>query len=187
MQMNLVRRLWMLALAWAATALMQMTAIAAPNADTTGLSKLVSELYARYAWVVLFSTAPPANAVPLAQTNRAELQAIFVPDLAMAIWEDSQCIEKRGEICNLDFDILFDSQDPSASELTVQGSARTYEALACFKVTGGARKCLLFVGADIDGAARVADIVYPGQRSLRQLLGLTTRLSPKSHDATTGR
>src|SRR5262249_1742437 len=157
-----------------------------PNADTTGLSKLVSGLYKRYAWVAMFSTTPPPNAVPLALANRTELQATFMPDLAKAIWDDAQCAKKRGEICTLDFDILFDSQDPSASELTVQGDAQGSEALACFKVTGGMSKCLTFVGADIHGAARVADIVYPGQRSLRQLLGLTTKSYPKPRDATTG-
>lgn len=187
MQVNVARRNWMLLLLWVAAVLLQMPAIAAPNVDTTRLSKLVSGMYARYAWVAVYSTASPPNAVPLALANRAELQATFVPDLAKAIWEDAQCAAKRGEICTLDFDILFDSQDPSASELTVQDDAQGAGVRACFKVADGARKCLSFVGASVHGAARVADIVYPGQRSLRHLLGLTAQPVPKLRDATTGR
>lgn len=187
MQVNLARRFWVLVSVWGVAVLLQVTAVAAPIVDTTRLSNLVSGLYARYAWVAMFSTTPPPNAVPLALAKRAELQATFVPDLAKAIWDDAQCAEKRGEICILDFDILFDSQDPSASELTVRGDAQGSAALACFKVTDGTRKCLTFVGADVNGTTRVADIVYPGQQSLRQLLGLTTRPYPKPRDATTGR
>jgi len=186
MQGSLARRFSMLALVWANAASLQMTVVAAPNADTAELSNLVSGLYTRYAWVAMFSTTPPPNAVPLALANRAELQATFVPDLANAIWDDAQCAGKRGEICTLDFDILFDSQDPSASELTVHADAQGSEALVCFKVAGGTRKCLTFVGADIHGTAKVADIIYPGQRSLRQLLGFKRRSNPKSHNATTG-
>jgi len=166
--------------------LLQLTSVAAQDPGPSGLSKLVSGLYARYAWVAVFSTTPPANAVPVAHASRLELQATFVPDLASAIWKDTQCAAKRREICTLDFDILFDSQDPSASELTVQGNGAS-EVLACFNVVGGARKCMLFVGAKVNGVARVADIVYSDQRSLRQLLGLTSKPTPKPKNATTGR
>lgn len=170
MQLNFARRFSVSALVWAAVTFLPMRTAAAPHSDIAGLSKLVSGLYMRYAWVAVFSTTLPANAVPLAQASRAELQAIFVPDLAKAIWDDAQCAEKRGEICTVDFDILFDSQDPSASGLTIQSETNGSAALACFEVASEARKCLKFVGADIQGAARVADIIYPNQRSLRQLL-----------------
>ncbi|MFZ4878879.1 hypothetical protein ACL9RI_27750, partial [Janthinobacterium sp. Mn2066] len=63
----------------------------------------------------------------------------------------------------MDFDILFDSQDPNVSELTVQ-DAPSPGVLACFKVADGTRKCLSFVGSNVHGAPRIADIVYPGQR-----------------------
>lgn len=187
MLVNLARRFGELMLIWGAAFLLQMPVAAAPSVDTTRLSKLVSDLYARYAWVAIFSITPAPNAVPLAKAKSAELQTIFVPDLAKAIWDDAQCAEKRGEICTLDFDILFDSQDPSASDLTVKSDAHGSEALACFKVAEGASKCLTFVGADIRGSTRVADIVYPGQRSLRQLLGLEARSYSKPLDATTSR
>jgi hypothetical protein len=185
MQMNLARRFGLLTLVWGTALLWQTPVTSAHSADAARLSKLVSELYARYAWVAMFSITPPPNAAPLSKAKSAELQATFVPDLAKAIWDDAQCAEKRGEICTLDFDILFDSQDPSASDLTVKSDAHGSEAVACFKVVEGASKCLTFVGADVRGATRVADIVYPGQRSLRQLLGLKAKSYPKPPDATT--
>lgn len=187
MQMKLARGFRGLTIIGAVAILLQMSVAAAPGADTTRLSKLVSEVYARYAWVAMFSVNPPPSAAPLAQAKSAELQATFVPDLANAIWDDAQCAKKRGEICTLDFDILFDSQDPSASDLTVESNANGSEVLACFKIVDGARKCLTFVGADIRGVTRVADVIYPGQRSLRQLLGLAASSYPKPPGATTGR
>ena len=47
----------------------------------------------------------PVDAVPLALASRRELNEIFAPDLAQAIWDDAQCAEKRKEICTIDFDL----------------------------------------------------------------------------------
>lgn len=146
--------------------------LAAPSVGDADLSKLVSQLYGRYAWIAIFATAPPSGAVPLAQASKKELVNVFAPDLAQEIWQDAQCAQKRREICILDFDILFGSQDPSASELAIQVGTRADETQACFRNASGSRECLTFLGARVNGASRVADIVYPGQRSLRHLMGL---------------
>lgn len=142
------------------------------SSDKTDLTNLVSGLYKKYAWVVLFSPSPLTDAAPLTHASRKELEEFFVPDLAKAIWNDTQCKVKRGDAGVLDFDILFDSQDPSASGLTVQTGGEESEAVVCFEVYSGDRKCLLYIGKPINGAFLIYDIRYPEQPSLRQLLGL---------------
>lgn len=160
---------------------------AVSGAEKTALVTVVSDLYGRYAWVAVFSTKPPPDAVPLAQASRKELGSIFVPELAQAIWEDAQCAQKLHEICTVDFDLLFDSQDPSASDLTVQAGERGTTALACFKDAAGVRRCLTFVGAVVGGSTKVMDIVYPDQRSLRALLRVAKKAPPRQGNATTHR
>jgi len=136
------------------------------------ITALLSGLYQRYAWVAMFSVSPPAGKVPLARASKNELFEIFAPDLALAIWNDSQCAEKRGEICVLDFDVLFDSQDPSARDLVIEPGKQAAEAQVCFKDATDARRCLTFNGVTINGKIRIADIRYPGGQSLRQMLRL---------------
>ena len=187
MPVKLARRCWGAVLMFLAVASMHLTVFAESSRDKSGLGKSVARLYGRSAWVAVFATQGPVDAVPLALASRRELNEIFAPDLAQAIWDDAQCAEKRGEICTIDYDILFDSQDPSASDLTVEADARDTNARACFNEASGARTCLSFVGECVKGMAKVADIVYPGQRSLRQLLGLAKNRRPTGCNAATRR
>lgn len=133
---------------------------------------LLSGLYRRYAWVAMFSVEASAGKVPLARASREELAEIFAPDLALAIWNDSECIKIRGEICALDFDVLFDSQDPSARDLHIESGKSSADAQVCFKDATDAQRCLQFAGAPIDGQIRIADIRYTGGQSLREMLRL---------------
>ena len=152
--------------------LLQGGAGANTSSDKTDLTNLVSGLYKKYAWVVLFSPSPLTDSAPLTHASYKELQEFFVPDLAKAIWNDTQCKVKRGETGVLDFDILFDSQDPSASGLTVQSGGKESEAVVCFEVYSGDRKCLLYIGKRFNDAFLIYDIRYPAQPSLREMLGL---------------
>lgn len=172
MQLISVRRCWVTAIALLTLLLLQGGTGANASSDKTDLTNLVSGLYKKYAWVVIFSPSPLTDTAPLAQASRKELQEFFVPDLAKAIWDDTQCMDKRQEICALNFDILFDSQDPSASGLTVQAGGEESEVLVCFEVYSDYRKCLFFIGERVNGEFLIYDIRYPEQPSLRKLLGL---------------
>ena len=186
MLVRAILRSW-LALAAVVMVLLCPMVHAVSGPEKTALLTVVSDLYGRYAWVAVFSTKPPPDAVPLAQASRNELGSIFVPELAQAIWDDAQCAQRRHEICTVDFDLLFDSQDPSASDLTVQADERGTTVLACFKDGVGVRRCLTFVGAGVGGSTKVADIVYPDQRSLRALLRVAKKAPPRQGNATTHR
>lgn len=175
MQMNILKNFWVLVFVGIASVFLQTTVVASPREQVTGVSNLVSGVYDRYAWVAVFSKTPSSNAVPLALASRAELEKVFAPDLAKAIWSDAQCADKAKEVCALDFDILFDSQDPSARDLTVQADPQSSLVSVCFEISGGSRKCLSFVGVYVKGAPRVADIIYSDKRTLRQILGLAKK------------
>jgi len=155
----------------AVTALI-LSGVARASENRSEITALLSGLYQRYAWVAMFSVAPPAGKVPLARASRKELAEVFAPDLALAIWNDSQCAKKRGEICVLDFDVLFDSQDPTARDLVIEPGKQAAEAQVCFKDAADARRCLTFNGVTINGEIRIADIRYSGGQSLRQMLRL---------------
>lgn len=149
------------------------------RADGDAFEKLVSTVYQRYAWVAVFGI-DPVGAEPLANASQDELRSIFAPELANAIWSDARCSEERGEICRLDFDILFDSQDPSgASDLKVKFDVASNDVLVCFRFPSGENRCLTFVQECFEGRPKVADIVYPAQYSLRELLGLTRKVRSK--------
>lgn len=175
MQVSSALQRCLAALAAVGAICLSYTVQAAPTVGDTRLATLVSRVYERYAWVAVFSVKAPAGAVPLAQARYKELQEIFVPDLARAVLNDAQCAAKRREICTLDFDLLFDSQDPSASDLVVQPGSSDTEVRACFNDATGVQRCLIFRGATVGGSVKVADIVYSKDRSLRQLLGMVKR------------
>jgi hypothetical protein len=187
MQVGAVQRFWAPVMFCLAAMSVCIPVLAGRDADKSSLEKLVAELYASYSWVAVLSVPAPMGAAPLAQASHKELHSIFVPDLAQAIWRDSQCALKRREICSLDFDILFDSQDPSATDLTVQSRVQGQEVVVCFSPVAGTRKCLSVIGELVDGAPRVADIRYPAHRSLRELLGLSPRTWFRPNEVTPGR
>lgn len=154
-----------------AALLFQTTTYAAANS----IEATVYRLYSSYSWIVVFATSSSKGLVPLSQASRRELSSVFVSDLAEAIFADAQCARESGEICAVDFDILFDSQDPSASNLTVEKVGHKEDTVVCFLDASNTRKCLTFVGVPTKGMVKIFDIVYPEQRSLRQLLGLSIK------------
>jgi len=169
MQLSIAKRRGLTLLAATTLILFGAAGVVETRSD---IATLLSGLYQRYAWVAVFSVNSPAGKVPLARATREELSGIFVSDLALAIWNDAQCAEKRGEICVLDFDVLFDSQDPSARDLAIEPSKQSAEARVCFKDVTDMQRCLTFIGAATDGIIKIADIRYTGGRSLRQMLRL---------------
>lgn len=138
----------------------------------------LSGLYERYAWVVVFALEPPGGKVPLAKASKKELFDVFVPDLALAIWNDTQCAKRHSEICVLDFDLLFDSQDPTARDLVISPGKLDAEAHACFVDAAETRRCLTFSRVTINGVIRIADIRYGGGQSLRHMLHLPAMKVP---------
>ncbi|TBR36729.1 MULTISPECIES: hypothetical protein [Dyella] len=152
-----------------------VTAIAQGAAKEVALGALAEAAYKQYAWVAVFGTTQPAGSVPLALESQVKLKEIFASDLARALKEDSQCAERSQEVCKIDFDILYDSQDPFAADLAFKLAPDGGSVEACFKDASGNQQCLTLVGGCDQGRERIADIIYPGHASLRQTLGLSQK------------
>jgi hypothetical protein len=148
-------------------ALLASPALAEPLPD------LVRKTYVQYAWVTLFSDpAIEAKYKQLSKENLTHLRAIFVPDLALAIYQDSRCVIQSGEICNLDSDILFSSQDPLAHDLVITSSGKN-SATACFLAQQGRRRCFEFEGKMSGGKMLIYDIKYDQEgHTLRSMLSM---------------
>lgn len=146
-----------------------------PGVNASSLQSLVAASYKEYAWTVVFGVDNTSRSfTSLSQESLVKLKRIFTDELALAVFNDAQCTRKTKEICALDFDILFDSQDPDVRDLTIQSkTAQSVEV--CFIEQNASRRCLELVGASANGKSgvRIYDIKYDkAGRTLRTTLKL---------------
>ena len=133
------------------------------------LKELVKTLYKEY----------PPECIDVAEKQFTQLKnedlitlkLFFVNDLAHAIKADSDCADESGEICLIDFDILFDSQDSEASNVIVSQSQEG-KAIACFDNGPIKNHCVVYIGVSENKSNKIFDIEYPNGTSLRKLLHL---------------
>ena len=78
---------------------------------------LVKRLYAAYAWEA--SDAEAAKHTPLFSERAAVMARYFDAPLLRAVLRDRACEKRSGEICKLDFDPIWDSQDPGGVTVEV--------------------------------------------------------------------
>lgn len=132
---------------------------------------LVAEIYKAFAWQAL-SSANDIFGKPLLQQEGPILRRYFDKELASLLVKDRQCAVRTGEICNLDFDPIFASQDPAAADLSIH-SAPSDSVLVEFTYPSSGEKIRLeYRLAKSPAGWRVSDIRYPGMSnsSLKQLL-----------------
>jgi hypothetical protein len=155
----------------AAFAISLLGGVPADAAQPENEAKVIAHLYKNYAWQAI-ATQPDLFGEGLAGASKAELERYFSSEIAQLLLADSACQVRTGEICNLDFDLLFDSQDPRVVDLDVQrvapGGVRVQ-----FKDPVTEKKTVIeFKLALQQGKWRIADIVYRGhaQQSLKSAL-----------------
>ena len=126
---------------------------------------VVRLLYKNYAWQVLFATP---EFKPLTDQPDEELAKYFSPAMVHLLHDDRACRERTHEVCGLDFDPLFDSQDPS-SIYDLDTERRGDEVSVTFRQES--RKVALVFKLKMEsGGWRIDDIVYPEGTKLRSLL-----------------
>lgn len=130
---------------------------------------VVEQLYRDYAWVILFDSP---DMVKLADQPQQELSKYFTPPLADLINKDHECARKTKDICNIDFDPIYDSQDPDgAHQLRIES-----EGVDMVNVTFLRRWSspdvaeLQFKMVRTSTGWRIDDIYYKGHESLRAIL-----------------
>lgn len=137
------------------------------------LQRLVTSVYKEYAWTIIFAPEQPVSpSVSLTQERLGKLRRVFADDLAQAIFDDAQCVRKTSEVCLLDFDILFDSQDVDARNLIIR--SKTHQLVeACFVDQTEKQRCIEFVGVRSKNGVRISDMRYDQSgRSMRTILRL---------------
>ncbi|WP_210283284.1 hypothetical protein [Massilia sp. Dwa41.01b] len=118
------------------------------------------------------------NDEPVQKASVAILEKYFRPDLARALVRDRQCAEASKEVCRIDFDVLYDSQDPDyKAPLSIRRTSSSRRVQMCLESTAPERRCISYLGYSSAGRVRVADIIYASGSSLRAILGL----SPLEH------
>lgn len=144
--------------------------IAAPAAHPAH-STVVAELYKAFAWQAIASARGPFGK-PLVEQDRHTLRRYFDPSLATLLLKDRRCVTRTGEVCNLDFDPIFVSQDPSAADLSIEAVDNGVVNVEFVYPPNRQRVQLQYKVVRNGKFWRIHDIRYPGmqQQTLKQLL-----------------
>ena len=151
-----------LAIGWAGTAL-------AAKADNE--AAVVAKLYKDFAWQAVASQADLFGE-DLSHQNKATLEKYFAPALARLLVKDAACQTRSQGICNLDFDLLFDSQDPRVTDLDVKTTAPGRVAVTYKDPVDDKTTRIDFEVTRVGGIWKITDIVYRSSDnvSLKQVL-----------------
>lgn len=149
------------ALGWGGTA-------AAAKAETE--ARIVAKLYKDFAWQAI-AHQHDLFGNDIVQQSRSTLEKYFTPALADLLLKDVACQVKHQGICNLDADLLFDSQDPRVTDLEVATIAPGRVAVVFKDPTNDEATKIEFVVAQVAGKWKIADIIYKrGEWSLKKVL-----------------
>jgi hypothetical protein len=131
---------------------------------------VVVRLYRDYAWQAIL--APRKEDRPFHAQAGAVLERYLTQDLAALLVADRECVRRTKEICRLDFDPLFGSQDPAAMDLVVGEADRDGIVLVRFKYPGNGQIIeIRHVVVKTARGWRIRDIIGKEGNSLRKLLG----------------
>jgi hypothetical protein len=138
-----------------------LASAAAPN----GMLAPVTTMYRTFAWEALSSDTDLFGNGLAAQPAGA-LAQYFEPQLAKMIADDAACQRRTQAFCKLDFDILFDSQDPRIVDLSIEaGPSNTVYVSFKDPVTDKETRITYMVGRGANGW-RINDVVYAKEKAL---------------------
>jgi hypothetical protein len=130
---------------------------------------LITQLYREFAWEAGLAAAP-ANPVPFAQQPMQKLRSYFTPRLAALLSADSACAGKKG-MCKIDFAVLWDSQDPVATDLKISKGVAHRTIIARYRAPDSKEQIsITFELRRSSVGWRIADIHYRSGASLTRLL-----------------
>lgn len=152
---------------------------ASESPSPTDAVRVVAHLYKAYAWQAMASAGPTSELFgkPLTDEPSSVLEAYFDTDLVTLIVRDARCRdEHRGEVCRLDFDPIFASQDSAATDLEIQPGQHGHVAVS-FSYPGAEKPVHLdYVMTRTAAGWRITDIVYPDLKSARLRRILSAKL-----------
>lgn len=146
----------------------ESSAVAA-KADTE--ARVVAKLYKDFAWQAI-ADQPGLFGDDIGHQSRSTLEKYFAPALADLLVKDVACQVKSQGICNLEADLLFDSQDPRVTDLEVATIAPGRVAVVFKDPVNDETTKIEFKLVQVAGKWKIADIIYNkrGQWSLKKVL-----------------
>jgi hypothetical protein len=148
---------------------------------------VVAKLYKDFAWQAMASHADLFGD-DLSHQDKATLEKYFSPALADLLVKDAACQTRHQGICNLDFDLLFDSQDPRVTDLSVTTTSPGRVSVVYKDPVDEKKMQIDFEVARVGEAWKITDVIYkrPDRMSLRRILSRkaaaqSSRLAPKEH------
>lgn len=158
-------------LAFALFATSSAACLAAPRVTESADVTVVARLYKDFAWQALGSMQNLFGK-PVQQQSESILRQYFDPGLAALLVQERNCVIRRREVCNMDFDPLFASQDPAATDFTIQGQGIGKVTVAFTYPSNGEKVKLDFLLKQVGRNWRISDVIYPNLRnaSLKKLL-----------------
>lgn len=145
-------------------------------AKTDAETIVVAKLYKDFAWQAM-ATQADLFGEDLAHQGKTTLEKYFAPALANLLIKDAACQVKYEGICNLDFDILFDSQDPRVTDLEVSVTAPGKVSVVYTDPTDGKKTRIDFVVTRVGRSWKIGDVIYrtPENISLKHVLSQAIR------------
>jgi hypothetical protein len=140
-------------------------------AKAGGEAVVVAKLYKDFAWQAVASQTDLFGE-DLSHQSKSTLNKYFAPALADLLVKDAACQMKSQGICNLDFDLLFDSQDPRVTDLDVSTTSPGKVTVVYKDPVDDKAKRIDFAVARVAGAWKITDVIYnrPEQVSLKRVL-----------------
>lgn len=151
----------------ATLSLSPVSAYAGKTALDTNGETVVVQLYRDFGWEALADSSGPGASlfgVPLAEQPLEKLEKYFEKPLAEQLVNDSTCVAKNhGDECNLSFNIIFASQDPSASDLTIEASAVNKVKVSFTYPSNGEKVSIEYLTEKTPAGWRIKDVIYLNQ------------------------
>ncbi len=173
---NFIKELTRLCLIWVFAFSSAFTVLAATQANTDESRGVVYRLYKEFGWVAYFSSNKDSESHlggSILQQPRPVLSQYFDDELTELMMKEEACETTNvGELCNLEFDLLFGSQDTAATDLTItqKGASRT---LVSYTYPSDQSKMQIEYQLRKVGAGwKISDVVYIREKrtSLKALL-----------------
>ncbi len=132
---------------------------------------MVAQLYKDFGWQA-FASQEELFGEDLAHQRKEVLDHYFSPQLVELIVKDAACQTTKRGLCRLDFDILFDAQDPVVTDLDVRLLGPGKVQVQFKNPVDGEVTAIRFVVAQVSDRWRIVDVLYgpKAERSLKQIL-----------------
>ena len=137
---------------------------------------IVVKLYKDFAWEGIFSSSEKYHQIlgfSLAAQNKPVLEKYFDSALSSLLVKDADCNRvAQGEVCNLNFDPIFASQDPAVSGLIVKSAGNDFVEVQYTYPSDGSVIRLKYKLSKTPKGWRIMDIIYPSMNntSLKKIL-----------------